>query len=69
MAARRKTKKAEPSKRASVLAPLRAACLSSVSYDALALAMPPMRSEPRDKVHYYSDGKRHVVDLETSHGL
>ena len=68
MAARRKTKKDETPKRASVLAPLRAVCLSSVSYGALALAMPPARPA-RDRVHYYSDGERHVVDLETSHGL
>lgn len=67
MAARRK--KNETTKRPSVLAPLRAACLSSVSLDTLALVMPPMRSEPRDKVHYYRNGSRHVVDLETSHGL
>jgi hypothetical protein len=69
MAPRKKAKKAEPSKRRSILAPLRTACLSSVSLDTLALVMPPPRRAPRDSVHYYSDGKRHVVDLETSHGL
>lgn len=68
MAARKKAKKAEPTKRSALLGPLRAACLSSVSLGTLALAMPPARPA-RDRVHYYSDGKRHVVDLETSHGL
>lgn len=69
MAPRKKAKKAEPSKRQSILAPLRAVCLSSVSLDTLTLAMPAPRPAPRDTVHYYRDGKRHVVDLETSHGL
>lgn len=68
MAGRRKAKKAEPSKRSALLGPWRTVCLSSVSMLALQVAMPPARS-PRDRVHYYSDGKRHVVDLETSYGL
>ncbi len=66
MAGRRK--KAEPTKRSALLGPVRQVCLSSVSMLALQAAMPPARP-PRDTVHYYRDGKRHVVDLETSHGL
>lgn len=66
MAARRKTEKA---KRPSVLAPLRAACLASVSLNTLALVMPAPRPVPRNKAHYIKDGQRVVVDLETGHGL
>jgi len=69
MAARRKTKKAEPSKRSALLGPVRQVCLSSVSMFALQVAMPPPRPAPRDRVHYYRDGQKHVVDLETGHGL
>ena len=69
MAARKKAKKAEPTKRSALLGPVRTVCLSSVSLDTLILAMPVSRPAPRDTVHYYRDGKRHVVDLETSHGL
>lgn len=67
MAGRRK--KSEPTKRSALLGPYRQVCLSSVSMLALQVAMPPARSAPRDRVHYYSDGQKHVVDLETSHGL
>lgn len=69
MAARKKAKKAEPTKRSALLGPVRQVCLSSVSMFALQAAMPVPRPAPRDGVHYYKDGKRHVVDLETSHGL
>lgn len=69
MAARKKAKKAEPTKRSALLGPVRQVCLSSVSMLALQAAMPPARPAPRDRVHYYSDGQKHVVDLETSHGL
>ena len=65
MAARKKAKKAEPTKRSALLGPVRQVCLSSVSMPALQVAMPA----PRDRVHYYSDGQKRVVDLETSHGL
>ena len=68
MAARKKAKKAEPTKRSALLGPIRQVCLSSVSIFALQAAMPPAR-HARDRMHYYKDGKRHVVDLETSHGL
>lgn len=67
MAARRKTKKDEKAKRPSVLAPLRAACLVSVSLDTLILAMPAPRPAPRDTVHYYKDGHRFTVGVD--HGL
>ena len=69
MAARKKAKKAEPTKRSALLGPVRQVCLSSVSMLALQAAMPPARPAPRDTVHYYKDGQRVVVDLETSHGL
>ena len=69
MAARKKAKKAEPTKRSALLGPVRQVCLSSVSMLALQVAMPAPRPAPRDRVHYYSDGQKHVVDLETSHGL
>lgn len=69
MAGRRKTKKDEKARRPSILAPVRQVCLSSVSMLALQVAMPVPRPAPRDKVHYYSDGQKHVVDLETSNGL
>lgn len=68
MAARRKTKNAEPSKRSALLGPIRQVCLSSVSTIALQAAMPPARTA-RDRVHYYRNGSRHIVDLETGHGL
>lgn len=58
-------KKNEPTKRSALLGPVRQVCLSSVSMLALHAAMPA----PRDRVHYYSDSERHIVDLETSHGL
>ena len=66
MAGRRK--KAEPTKRSALLGPVRQVCLSSVSMLALQIAMPAPRPA-RDRMHYYSDGRKHVVDLETSHGL
>lgn len=75
MAARKKAKKAEPTKRSALLGPIRQVCLSSVSMFALQAAMPAPRApdgpvwDNRGRVHYYKDGKRHVVDLETSHGL
>ena len=69
MAGRRKTKKAEPTKRSALLGPARQVCLSSVSMLALRIAMPAPRPATRDKVHYHSDGQKHVVDLETSDGL
>jgi hypothetical protein len=82
MAARKKAKKAEPTKRSALLGPIRQVCLSSVSMLALQAAMPPRRragvpvahgadygERSHSVVHYYKDGERHVVDLETSNGL
>lgn len=64
----RKKKVAEPTKRSELLAPWNAVLLSSVSLLALVAAMPEPKPR-RDGVVYYSDGQRHVVDIETGHVL